>query len=71
MLKRRLKIGAAMVALTAGLVAIPAGPAMANGACGDFIRIYEYYRSIGDDATADALYRNLLRDGCVDDREVV
>jgi hypothetical protein len=69
MSKRTLLRGAVLVALPASLAFIPAGPAsaeMSPEVCNDFIRIAQYYDSIGDYATADPLWANLEREGCVD-----
>lgn len=68
MSKRIAKIGAtlAVSALTAaGLAVISPGTASANDACEDFIRMMIAYDEMGDRATADGIWSNLVRDGCV------
>jgi hypothetical protein len=69
MAKIHAKIATVLVALTAGFVAISVTPASTASAdaCYDFIRIYFHYVDVGDTATADAVYRNLVRDGCVEE----
>jgi hypothetical protein len=68
MSKGRLLIGAVLFALPAALGFIAAEPAsaMSPEVCHDFIRIAQYYDSIGDYATADPLWANLEREGCVE-----
>jgi hypothetical protein len=57
---------AAFVAMTSiGLVVGTAGTASAaNPACGDFFKILVYYAEIGDQATARALFDNMVDMGC-------
>ena len=66
--KRIAKIGATtavMVMAVAGFAVISPGTASANDACEDFIRMMIIYDEMGDRATADAIWDNLQRDGCV------
>jgi len=65
------KIGAALIALTAGFGAISATTATTASAsapdCSDGFRLWNYYHDIGDTATATALFANLDSMGCFDD----
>ena len=67
----RVKIGAALIALTAGFAAISATTATAASAsapdCSDGFTLWNYYHDIGDTATATALFSNLYGMGCFDD----
>jgi hypothetical protein len=49
----------------AGFAVVSPGTASANDACEDFIRMMIVYDEMGDRATADAIWDNLRRDGCV------
>jgi hypothetical protein len=72
MFKKYAKIGAVLVGLAAGLAAIPAGTASAEpAACSDFRTIYNYYVSIGDYVTADALYANMDSARCDVERRLI
>jgi hypothetical protein len=63
---KKIGAGMAIAVLTAtGFAAIAPGTASANDACEDFIRIMIYFDEIGDRATADGIWSNLVRDGCV------
>jgi hypothetical protein len=69
MSKRIAKIGAAAAFIATtfiGVTVIAASPAAASvpAACNDFAKILDYYLSIGDQATADALFVNMLNMGC-------
>lgn len=58
-------LGALALALTAAFVAVPAGTANAAD-CRDGVTLWNYYRSIDDYATANALLSNLIGMGCAD-----
>ena len=68
MSKMTAKIGvaAAIVAATfIGVTVSTASPAAASGgACNDFAKILDYYLSVGDQTTADALFVNMVNAGC-------
>jgi hypothetical protein len=69
MSKRIAKIGAAaaIVATTfLGVTVITSSPAAASmpAACNDFAKILDYYLNVGDQATADALFVNMVNMGC-------
>jgi hypothetical protein len=69
MSKRKVMIGAVLFVLPAAVALVTPGTASADmspGVCNDFIGIAQYYDSIGDRATADALWANLEREGCVE-----
>ena len=60
-------LAAAALALTIGLIAVPAATASASadpGVCHDGIVLADYYFDIGDYATADAIFYNLVQMGC-------
>ena len=65
------KIGAALIALTAGFAAISATTATTASASepdwSDGFRLWNYYHDIGDTATATALFATLDSMGCFDD----
>ncbi len=71
------RIGAVLVALTAAAaLVVSAGTASSASerttaaipaACYDFFKLWNYYMSIGDTATANALLSNLIGMGCFDD----
>ena len=70
------KIGAVFVALTAAAaLVVSTGTASSAStqttaipaACFDFFKLWNYYMSIGDTATANALLSNLIGMGCFDD----
>jgi hypothetical protein len=63
---RKLLPTAALVGLmSVGLAVGTAGTASAGPAsCGDFFKILAYYESVGDQATAGALFDNMKAHGC-------
>ena len=68
MSKKIKKVGAGMaiaVLSLAGFATVAPGTAHANDACEDFIKMLIAYDENGYRATADALWDNLVRDGCV------
>jgi hypothetical protein len=66
MSKRIAKIGAvtAIAATTFFGGTVIASPPASASVCGDFAKILDYYLSIGDQATADALFVNMVKAGC-------
>jgi Spy/CpxP family protein refolding chaperone len=63
--RRTATIGASMAVLAAaGFAVIAPGTASANAACNDFLMIMSHYYNEGDFATADAMWANLMHDGC-------
>ena len=71
MSKIYVRVGAALIALTASFGAISATTATAASAsapdCSDGFRLWNYYHDSGDTATASALFANLDNMGCFDD----
>lgn len=76
MSKKIVKLGAGLAVLTAAaaFVTVAGAATSANdetsaipATCYDFFPMWNYYRSIGDNATASALFSNLVGMGCFDD----
>jgi hypothetical protein len=67
MSKLRNKFAAALIALAAafGTVSAATAHAVDRGVCRDGAVLYDYYLSIGDHATASAIFRNLVSMGCL------
>ena len=73
MSKIHTRIGAVLIALTAAFATVSVGAASASdavevdrGVCRDGARLFDYYLTIGDHATASALLTNLINMGCLD-----
>ena len=69
MSKARTRCAAVLIALAAAFATVSVGTAGAStvdrGVCRDGIVLYDYYLSIGDHATASAVFRNLVSMGCL------
>jgi hypothetical protein len=64
-LRKLLPTAAVVGLLSLGLSVGTAGTASAGPAsCGDFFKILVYYESVGDQATARALFDNMKDHGC-------
>jgi hypothetical protein len=60
------RFAAALIALAAAFATFSVGTAQAadRGVCRDAAVGYDYYPSIGDHATASAVFRNMVGMGC-------
>jgi hypothetical protein len=65
----RTKFAALLIAVAAAFATVSVGTAGATttdaGVCRDAAVLYDYYLSIGDHATASAVFRNMVGMGCL------
>jgi hypothetical protein len=69
MSKLRTKLAALLIAAAAAFASVSVGTASAtaadSGVCHDGAVLYDYYLSIGDRATASAVFQNMVSMGCL------